>query len=403
MYFIGVDWADSKHDICVLDPDGQIIREFEISNDQHGFDILRKRIFRLQDDVEINIERPDGLIVDWLVRNGYTVYVTPPTSLHHRRPRRSKDDKGDAYLLAYLLRIKDNECRLLASRSDIVEEMRQLLRAYDDMVREQRRQGNRLTYLLKQYYPSALKLFCQPYRLISLAFLEKYPTPEMARTASVDDLSQFLRDNRYSGKKVDDKAVEMFNLLQAPAPSAAVHTGLMIHVQVLIPLLRHIYYSRTDLRKRVLKLFPVHPDMAWWNTIPGAQNLTGARLLAWIGDDRVRFPNANTLQATAGTAPVTRRSGKSRSVEFRQACSHKLRKAVDDLARQSAKKSQWAKEYYDAQVARGHGSARAYRALGNRWLSIIWKLWQTKTPYDEQIHLANRARKQPKAVLQRAG
>lgn len=403
MYYIGIDWADSKHDLCVLDPEGQIIREFEISNDQRGFDILRKRILRLKDDVEINIERSDGLIVDWLVRNGHTVYVTPPTSLHHRRPRRSKDDKGDAYLLAYLLRIKDTECRLLASRSDIVEEMRQLLRAYDDMVQEQRRQGNRLIYLLKQYYPSALKLFCQPYRLIGLAFLEKYPTPEMARTAKVDDLRQFLRDNHYSGKKVDDKAVEMFNLLQAPAPSAAVHTGLMIHVQVLIPLLRHIYHSRTDLRKRVMRLFPTHPDMEWWNTIPGAQNLTGARLLAWIGDDRGRFPNANTLQATAGTAPVTRKSGKSRSVQFRHACSRKLRKAIDDLARQSVKKSSWAKEYYNEQVARGHGSARAYRALGNRWLSIVWKLWQTQTPYDEQIHLANRARHQPKAVLQRAG
>lgn len=195
----------------------------------------------------------------------------------------------------------------------------------------------------------------------------------------------------------------MYTLLQAPAPVATVQTGLMIHVQVLIPLLRHIYHSRTDLRKRIMKAFPAHPDMTWWNTIPGAQLLTGARLLAWIGDDRGRFPTANTLQATAGTVPVTRRSGKSRSVEFRHACSHKLRKAADDLARQSVKKSQWAREYYDEQLTRGHSSARSYRALANRWLSIIWKLWQTNTAYDEQIHLANRARNKPKAVLQRAG
>ena len=403
MYHIGIDWADTKHDICILDSEGQIIREFEISNDQRGFGILRKRMDRLKGEFAINIERPDGLLVDWLVRNGHTVYVTPPTSLHHRRPRRSKDDKGDAYLLAYLLRLKDNECRLLASRSDLVEELRQLLRAYDDMVREQRRQGNRLTYLLKQFYPAALQLFSRPYCLIALAFLEKYPTPEVAKTANVDDLCQFLRDNHYSGKKVDDKAVEMFNLLQSPALVATVQTGLMIHVQILIPLLRHIYHSRTDLRKRIVKAAPNHPDMGWWNTIQGAQKLTGARLLAWIGDDRGRFPNANTLQATAGTAPVTRRSGKSKSVEFRHACSHKLRKAIDDLARQSVKKSHWAREYYSEQVARGHGSARAYRALGNRWLSIIWKLWQTKTPYDEQIHLANRARNKPRAALQRAG
>jgi transposase len=126
-------------------------------------------------------------------------------------------------------------------------------------------------------------------------------------------------------------------------------------------------------------------------------------LVGRIGDDRDRFPSTSSLQATAGTAPVTRRSGKSKSVEFRKACSHKLRKAVDDLARQSVKSSAWAQQYYDAQMLRGHSSTRSYRALGNRWLSIIWKLWQTRVEYDEQVHLANRLRHQPRAELQRAG
>jgi transposase len=403
MYWMGIDWADEKHDICVLDEKGKIVREFDISNDQRGFDILRKRIARLQDAVKINIERSDGLLVDWLVRNGYAVHLTPPLSLHHRRPRRSKTDKGDAYLLAHLLRVGDPECRPLARRSETVEYMRQLLRAHDSMVQEQRRQGNRLTYLLKQYYPAALKVFCQPHRLISLAFLEKYPTPELAREASAEDLRQFLREHKYGGRKIDQKAVEMYHVLQTPAPTAGIQDGLVIHVQILIPILRHIYHSRTDLKKRILQAFPGHPDAAWWQTIPGAQSLTGARLLAWIGDDRNRFPTANSLQATAGTAPVTRRSGKSKSVEFRKACSHKLRRAADDLARQSVKTTTWAKDFYDAQIARGHHSTRAYRALANRWLSIIWKLWQTGVMYDEKVHMANRLKSQPKAELQRAG
>jgi transposase len=88
-----------------------------------GFNILRKRIARLESEARINIERSDGLLVDWLVRNGYAVYLTPPLSLHHRRPRRSKNDKGDAYLLAHLLRVEDPECRLLAQRSDLVEKL----------------------------------------------------------------------------------------------------------------------------------------------------------------------------------------------------------------------------------------------------------------------------------------
>ena len=403
MYFMGIDWASDKHDICVLNESGQVVREFVIDNDQRGFDILRKRMTRLQDGVKINIERSDGLLVDWLVRKGHSVYLTPPLSLHHRRPRRSKNDKGDAYLLAYLLRVGDPECRPLARRSETVEYMRQLLRAYDSMLQEQRRQGNRLRSLLKLYYPAALQLFCQPHRLITLAFLEQYPTPELAREATVEELREFLKQNQYALRRIDQKALEIYTILQTPAPTAEIADGLVIHVQILIPVLRHIHNSRSDLKKRILQAFPGHPDAAWWQKIPGAQNLTGARLLAWIGDDRERFPSANSLQATAGTAPVTRRSGKSRSVEFRVACSHKLRKATDDLARQSVKKSVWARTYYEAQIARGHNSTRAYRALANRWLSIIWKLWQTGAVFDEKVHMANRLKHQPKVAVRRAG
>lgn len=403
MYSIGIDWADEKHDICILAEDGEVHSEFEISNDQQGFGILRKRLERLKAQAKINIERTDGLLVDWLVRNGQVVYLTPPVAVHHRRPRRSKTDKSDAYLLAHLLRIGDVECRPLAQRSNLVEYLRQLLRAYDCTVQEQRRFGNRLIYLLKLYYPAALRAFCQPYRLIALAFLERYPTPEAARQATLDDLRQLLREEKYRGKTLELKVVELYRILQTPAAKASVQDGLVVHTKMLIPILRSLYRNRRDLEKQIVHCFQGHPDAAWWLTIPGVQGLTAARLLAWIGDDRARFPSAKVLQATAGTAPVTRRSGKSKSVEFRTACSHKIRKAVDDLARQSAKKSHWARAYYDAQIDRGHQSARAYRALANRWLSIIWKLWQTRGVYDEQIHMANRAMKAQKAPLQRAG
>ncbi|MEP6984279.1 MAG: IS110 family transposase [Chloroflexota bacterium] len=391
MYSIGIDWADAKHDLCILAENGTVHSAFEISNDQHGFDLLRKRLGRLNAPFRINIERTDGLLVDWLVRNGHAVYLTPPLALHHRRPRRSKTDQSDAYLLAHLLRIGETECRPLARRSDLVEYLRQLLRAYDSILQEQRRFGNRLIYLLKLYYPAALKAFCQPYRLIAMSFLERYPTPEAAQRVTLDELRQFLRDEKYRGQKLDLKVLELYDILQAPAPKAEVQAGSVIHVQMLIPVLRHIYRSRRDLEKQIVHAFQGHPDAAMWLTIPGAQRLTAARLLAWIGDDRARFSTANVLQATAGTVPVTRRSGKSKSVEFRTACSHKIRKAVDDLSRQSVKKSNWARAYYDAQIERGHGAARAYRALGNRWLSIIWKLWQTQQAYDEKIHMANRA------------
>lgn len=398
MHFVGIDWADQKHDVCVMAADGRVRHEFQIDHNLKGFHKLKAYLEPLG-DVRINIERSDGLLVDWLSHQPWSVYITPPIITHRRRPRRAKDDRGDAFLLAYLLRVDDPECRPLEQRGEIVEHLRQLLRAYDAVLEEQRRLGNRLIYQLKQYYPAALKAFCRAYNLISLAFLERYPTPDQARAATMDELSEFLRANNYRGKKLDAKLVELHHVSQSPSPKASVQAGLATHVLVLVPLLRHLFHSRHTLEKQILSLFPTHPDALWWTLFPGSQELTAARLLAWIGDDRNRFSSASALQAVAGTVPVTRRSGKGHTVEFRTACSHKLRKAVDNLARQSVKHSDWARAYFNSQIARGHGEVRAYRALANRWLSIIWKLWQTGEVYDERVHVANRPQPVPRQVM----
>ena len=112
MHYLGIDWATDKHDLCLMADDGRVLSEFQIKHDMAGFNQLNELLKTLP-DVQINIERSDGLLVDWLVQQGYVLYITPPHILAHRRPTRVKDDKGDAFLLAYLLRLKDPDCRLV--------------------------------------------------------------------------------------------------------------------------------------------------------------------------------------------------------------------------------------------------------------------------------------------------
>jgi len=390
-HYLGIDWSDKKHDLCLLNQEGRILSQFTITHDMKGFQVLAATLKTLN-DVQINLERSDGLLVDWLSSQGWPVYVTPPIVLAHRRPRRSKDDRGDAYLLAHLLRMQDLECRPLILHSEIVHHLKQLAQAYDGVLQEQRRLSNRLTYLLKQYYPTAVRAFSMPNKLIALTFLERYPTPEAAEATTVKELHDFLKAQHYPGN-AERKSVQLYAHLHTPMPTSRMQAGLVEHVQVLIPLLRSLYHSRSGLDKRMLQVFDSHPEADWWRQFPGAGPLTAARLLAWIGDNRDRFPSAQVLQAIAGTAPITRRSGKQHSVEFRSACCHPLRKAMDDLARESLPKSGWAQAYFQEQLAAHRKPARAYRALANRWLAIIWKLWKTGEQYDEAIHLANRSRR----------
>ena len=122
--------------------------------------------------------------------------------------------------------------------------------------------------------------------------------------------------------------------------------------------------------------------------------ITAPTLWARLGDAPGRWESFQHLQAQAGSVPVTVKSGKQHVVHFRFACDKMLRYVVDQVAFLSLRSSEWARAYYDQQRARGHKHREALRALGAKWLKIIFILWDRQVPYDEQYHLATMARQQ---------
>lgn len=151
--YLGIDWATDKHGLCLVAEDGRILSEFQISHDLAGFQQMHAQVQALG-LVAVYIERSDGLLVEWMLAHGYRAYVTPPNVLAHRRPRRAKDDRGDAYLLAYLLWVGDPYARPLYRQSAAVMHLKQLAATYDLVAHEQPQLGNRLIYALRQYYPA---------------------------------------------------------------------------------------------------------------------------------------------------------------------------------------------------------------------------------------------------------
>jgi transposase len=389
MHYVGIDWADTSHQVAIVTAAGHCISETNIAHTSEGFNQLCEHL-RVLSPVQVNIERPDGLLVDRLIEQGIAVYVTPPRIAAHRRPRSSKDDRGDARLLANLLRIGDEECRLVQRHGATVETLRQLLQAYEQLQRQQIRTANQLRQVLKQYYPVLLHLFSDVSKNIALVFLQTYPDPRAARCLTYQQVEDFLRGQSYRHMQRLDT---IYQHLQKPSLGAAVWEGMSLHAQALIPVLQVLNGQLAQLKRAIWDTFVQHPEAGWWQLIPGAGELTAPRLLAEIGDNRAAFPDATTLQARAGTVPVTRRSGKSQVVHFRVACDKALRKALMDLARNSLPVCGWAKSYYADQLARGHDKNRAMRALANRWARIVWTLWVRREPYDELRHVANRSRK----------
>jgi transposase len=158
MHYLGIDWAVEKHDVCLMTDDGRVLSQTIIPNNSHGFEQLNDLIADL-DEVAVNIERGDGPIVEWLVAHAIPVYITPSALISHRRPRRSKDDRGDAFLLAQLLRMKEPECRPVIRQSETVLHLSLLIKGYDDVVQEVRRETTRLVWTLRQNIPTAVSAF----------------------------------------------------------------------------------------------------------------------------------------------------------------------------------------------------------------------------------------------------
>ena len=267
MHYVGIDWAEQAHQVCLIAADGRVLSEFTITHDGRGFERLRATLDDIG-SVEINLERSDGLLVDWLAEQGWAIFVTAPRILASHRPRRSKDDRGDAHLLAELRRRNDPDSRPLVVHSERVEELRCLLRAYDQLQKQQMKTGNQLRQVLTEYYLGAARAFTSISGPVTLAFLAAYPTPAAAQAVSYEELSTFLRHHGYTCMQHFDK---LYHRLQTPEPRARVATGHVTHMLALVEVLKTLHHQMRQTTRHLQHTFAAHPDASWWRAFPGGR------------------------------------------------------------------------------------------------------------------------------------
>lgn len=192
----------------------------------------------------------------------------------------------------------------------------------------------------------------------------------------------------------------MYEKLHGPYPPAHPDTVALYQTQApqLAEQLELFVCQKRQAVRDLHQLFVQHPDASLYSSLPGVGEFLAPALLAELGDDRARYPTPQILQAMAGTCPVTQRSGKQRSIRFRRACDRQFRYIATLWAGMSLQQAPWAKSYLEHFLKRGVSRPDAVRRVANRWLAILWKLWQTCTPYQEQVHLQQRlARAKPRA------
>jgi transposase len=390
---IGIDWSQEHHDVRIHNEQGACLTKFQVEHTPSGFERLTKEISKVNSNPQaclVAIETAENLLVDFLWSHHYQLYILAPNRVKSSRGRQrasaARSDDSDAALLADILRT-DHQ-RLIRWQPDGAEvrQMRHLLSFIDDLTASIVPYGNRLRAVLQRYYPQPLAVFSGLDVPLCLHFLCAYPTPEAAAQLSFDDFKAFCR--RHGDCRKDHDSKRFARLL---SPASAADADLQPVFQTQIPWMAQILLKLIQQKKQAIghlqTLFVAHPDQEVFRSLPGTGDLLAPKLLAMFGDQRDKLPTPETIQALAGTCPVTIQSGKWRSVRFRRACNHTFRNTAQQFARASVKQSPWACAYIENAFQRDLRENHAYRCLANRWLKIIWTLWQRRETYDEAYHL----------------
>jgi transposase len=407
--FIGIDWATRAHEACALDPTGRVTGRHEFPNTPEGLEALvgwmTDRAGGDPAALIFAIERPDGLVVEALLDHRLAVYTINPKQLDRFRdrftPAGAKDDRRDARVLADALRTDRRAFRRVTADPAEVVALRGLVREDDALRIEETALSNRLRELLGRYHPRLLELAADRVDPLLWDLWELAPTPQAAAAVSRRAVAAALRRHRI--RRLDTDAV--MRALKAPAPRVSDATVAMAEqaVRRLLPRLRLAHAQRQECGHRIDEVLAgmeapseggggQPTDAAILRSLPGVGRIVAARVLTEAAE-AIRRRDLTRLRALGGSAPVTKRSGKSCLVAMRRACSGRLRYAYYHWARTAVQNDERSRSHYAALRARGRSHGRALRGVVDRLLSVAVAMLRSGTLYDPALRSSAEGRR----------
>jgi transposase len=394
--FCGIDWAERHHDVALIDDAGQLVARRRIKESAEGLSELTEMLAAAGDQAEapipVAIETPRGLLVAALRATGRPVYAINPLAVARYRDRhttsRGKSDRADAVVLAGILRTDAHVHRALPADTPLARAIAVLARAHQDATWRRTRTLQELRAVLREYYPGFLQAFgTNTTNLASAdarAVLAIAPTPAAAATLSRTQITAALRRGGRQ-RRTDATATRIQHTLRQPQlrHDPLVEDAMGIQALALLALLDTASLNVERLGEATARAFREHPDHAIITSFPGLADITGARILAEIGDSRARFADARDLKAYAGSAPITRASGRTTTITRRRIKNNRLAATGFIWAFMAITNSPAARAHYDRRRAAGDRHAAALRHLFNRYLGQLHHCLATSQAYDD--------------------
>jgi transposase len=394
--FVGDDWAEDHHDVELMDASGRRLAKARLPEGVAGIARLHAMVGgQLGEDadeqdggqVAVGIETDRGPWVAALIAAGYMVYAINPLQAARYRDRHgvsgAKSDAGDAHVLADMVRTDSHQLRPVAGDSAQAAAVKVVTRTHQTLIWERTRHTQRLRHALRDYFPAALGAFEDLDAPDALELLARAPDPASAARLTTAQISAALKRARRRG--IPQQAEQIQAQLRAPhlGQPDVVTAAYAASVRALIAVLGTLNEQVKTLQGQVEAYFGQHPDAEIITSQPGLGPVLGARVLAETGDDPARYASAKARKNYAATSPITRASGKKKTVMARYVHNDRLTDALMSQAFSALQASPGARAYYDRQRARGSGHNPALRQLANRLVGILHGCLKTRTLYDE--------------------
>ena len=390
--FVGDDWAEDHHDVELMDERGRVLARGRLPEGVAGMarlhELIGEQLGEGADDAEVVIGTGTdrGPWVGALVAAGYTVYGVNPLQASRYRERHgvsgAKSDRGDAHMLTDMVRTDSRQLRAVAGDSPGAGAVKVVARAHKTLIQE-RRQVQRLRHQLREYFPAALEAFDDLDAPDALELPGKAPDPAKAAKLTRAQISAALKRARrrdIPGKAtVIMAALRSAQLGQPPAVTAA----YAVTARSLIAVITVLNEQVKALESQVGADFGRHPDAEIYLSQPGLGYVLGARVPGEFGDDPHRYASGKARKNYAATSPLTRASGKKKTVMARFIRNDRLTDALMAQALSALGASPGARALYDAERARGTEHNAALRKLANRLVGILHGCLKTRTLYDE--------------------
>ena len=402
MLFVGDDWAEDHHDVEVQDGQGRAVKRARLPEGVAGMARFHELVagFLPEDaepaDVLVCIETDRGPWVRALVAAGYQVFgVNPKQAARHREVMGNsgaKSDKADAHALADMVRTRRHQLRRVAADSDEAEAVKVVARAHQTLIWERTRHMLRLRAALRDYFPAALIAY-KPLGLTgadALELLAEAPTPAAAAKLTITQVSAALKGRR---RDVPAKAAAIRDALRTEhlGQSEPVNAAYAATVRALVAVLQTLNTEIKTLEGQVETHFGQHPDAEIYLSQPGIGVVLGARVLAEFGDAKGRYADAKSRKNYAGTSPITRQSGKSKTIHARFVHNDRLVDALHMQAGAAILHDPGSRAYYDELRAREIGHNPALRQVANRLVGILHGCLKTGTHYDRATAWSHRS------------